>query len=278
VSSRTCAYCGSGANLTREHLWPACLHNRLLEANKLEDNCFWLRKIHAEIQGEPTIKDVCQSCNNGPLSQLDSYVCTLFDIYFQRILNRHELVWFEYDYHLLKRWLLKLSFNSARMHNSLDVFAYGPLLDYINGGSTSKSAWVEAFLQLSYPGVIPAERLADPELHDAPPFWRPEDNRLGFMHFAVPGVGRKVLRVIHLRSYTFYLAFFEPGSARATVREFARVFQANMPEAVLLAPSRQGVEVKCNRLDAWASYDGARENSFEWIGNDRSMQNNDTQS
>jgi hypothetical protein len=90
VSERRCAYCGSSNGLTRGHLWPASLHSRLLEATKAANSLFWLRRIGAEIEGEPKIRDVCQACNNGPLSELDNYICSLFDSYFVHILKRHE--------------------------------------------------------------------------------------------------------------------------------------------------------------------------------------------
>ena len=121
MPDKVCAYCGSAGVLTREHLWPASLHKRLLEANESAGSLFWLRRTKSEIQGEPKIRDVCQACNNGYLSQLDYYICTLFDLYLVTIRRRHESVEFEYDYHLLKRWLWKMCFNSARMHNSIDL-------------------------------------------------------------------------------------------------------------------------------------------------------------
>jgi hypothetical protein len=105
---RLCAYCGSEGTLTREHLWPASLHRRLVEANSQSGNLFWLRRINKEIEGEPTLKDVCVACNNGVLSHLDAYICQLFDRYFARIVQRHERVQFRYDYHLLKRSLCLL--------------------------------------------------------------------------------------------------------------------------------------------------------------------------
>jgi hypothetical protein len=260
VSARTCAYCGSSGELTREHLWPASLHTRLMAANNAPQNLFWLRRIGAEIEGEPKLRDVCRSCNNGPLSQLDSYICTLFDRFFARIVKRYETIQFQYDYHSLARWLLKMSFNSARIHSSIDLIAYPPLLDYICGRSVSGSRSVQVFLQLSYPGLIPLERMAAPELQGAPVSWEPQDNRVGLMHFEVRGVGRKVLRAIHLRSYSFFIAFSKPGMKRSAAAEFAKHFMLAMPASVLLLPSRPEVSLVCNGTDAWESYDGAREN------------------
>jgi hypothetical protein len=262
MSARTCAYCGCPGNLTREHLWPASLHERLMRANKTTENSFWLRKIDAEIAGEPKIKDVCKRCNNGPLSQLDNYICTLFDRYFARILSQHEKIDFEYDYHLLKRWLLKLCFNSARLHSSIDLFAYPPLLSYISGQSLSVGRSVQLFLQLSYPGLVPPERLQDPDLQGAPRLWEPQDNRVGFMGFQVSDKDRKVLRAVHLRSYSFFLAFSKPGTKISIAEDFSSEFLHRMPATVMLRASDTHVGLVCNGVDAWRSYDGAREASF----------------
>jgi hypothetical protein len=229
--------------MTREHLWPASLHKRLLEANKSSGSLFWLRRIKSEIQGEPTIRDVCQACNNGYLSELDRYIRTLFDRYFAGIRRRYEVVDFEYDYHPLKRWLLKFCFNSARMHNSLDLFAYPSVLPYLRGESLHVGRTIQLFLQLSYPGEVPRERLADPALQEAPVLREPQDNRVGFMRFEVFGLGRKVLRAVHLRSFSFFLAFSSPTDPLSVAEEFSMAFLSSMPATKLLSPSRSRIQL-----------------------------------
>src|SRR5215204_5899869 len=109
---QACGYCGARERLTREHLWPTALHRRLIEASKEKQNRFWLAKIKKEIESEPTIRDVCTECNNHTLSHLDQYICRMFDQVFVRTMERNENITFEYDYHRLKRWLLKMCFNS----------------------------------------------------------------------------------------------------------------------------------------------------------------------
>ena len=262
MTDRQCAYCGSSGPLTREHLWPSSLHRRLVEANKASKGLFWLRRANAEIEGEPKLRDVCQECNNGVLSQLDAYICELFDLYFIHIHQRHATVRFEYDYHRLKRWLLKMSFNSARMHGSRDLFVYPDLLQYIRGQSLSVGRSVQLYIQLSYPGKIPREHLADPKLVGAPIIWEPQDNRVGLVAFSVEGVGRKVLRAVHLRSFTFFLAFFDPKGKSAVVRDFSKTFLEQMSAMVLLSASRTYVDLVCDGADAWQSFYGSRENSF----------------
>jgi len=64
--------------------------------------------------GEFTVKDVCETCNNGELSKLDRYLCVLYDRYFAKIVEDGTSVEFEYDFGRLTRWLLKISYNSSR--------------------------------------------------------------------------------------------------------------------------------------------------------------------
>jgi hypothetical protein len=262
MSDRQCAYCGSSGPLTREHLWPASLHRRLMESNNDPKGLFWLRRANAEIEGEPKLRDVCQACNNGVLSQLDAYVCELFDRSFIHIHQRHAIVRFEYDYHRLKRWLLKMSFNSARVHTSMDLFVYQDLLPYIHGQSLSAGQSVQLYVQLSYPGKVPPENLRDPELAGAPAVWEPQDNRVGLLAFNAEGVGRKVLRAVHLRSFSFFLAFFNPKEKSAVLSHFSKTFLRRMSAMVLLSASRTYAELVCDGMDAWQSFYGSRENAF----------------
>jgi hypothetical protein len=262
TTSRTCAYCGTSERPTREHLWPASLHRRLVKfANKAESR-FWLQKIEKEIPKEPTVRDVCSDCNNGELAVLDGYICQLFDRSFAHVHKRYEKVVFEYDYHRLKRWLLKMCFNSARIHSAIDEIVLPPLLPYIMGKSESVGRSVQLYVQLSYPAEIP-ESLLDPE--DLRPMMHyPTLNRCGNLWFNVEGVGKKMLRAVHLQSFSFYLAFFPAGECRAALDHFTNAFLQQMQETVLLRPSRNKVTLICNGMNAWDSVAEARANKFVW--------------
>ena len=170
-----CAYCGSNEPLTREHLWPTALHRRVIEARQEKKSLFWLAKIGKEIGSEPTVRDVCALCNNVRLSPLDDYICEAFDRYFVHKYERHAKVEFEYNYHLLKRWLLKTCFNSARIHAAKDEMVFGPLLPYILGTSEAVGRSVQLYAQLAYPASIPEEFLepSDPR----PSIFYPDMNR-----------------------------------------------------------------------------------------------------
>lgn len=153
MGERQCAFCGSSGPLTREHLWPAALHSRLMSVTDDKVNCFWLRRIDREIEAEPTIRDVCAECNNVRLSSLDNYICELFDKILVRSLDRYEEIQFEFDYHLLKRWLLKMCLNSARVHAALDVIAFPPLLGSVAGLVGIEGGVVSGVFNLESSGV-----------------------------------------------------------------------------------------------------------------------------
>ncbi len=124
--------------------------------------------------------------------ELDNYICEAFDRYFSVIRERGEKVTLDYDYHLLKRWLLKMSYNSARMSGS-DVPLFRHLIPYIMGQSLSAGRNVRLFLELTYPSEIPScEAQAG-----TPTVMRPEINRVGFFGYTTP-TGMKWLRAVHL--------------------------------------------------------------------------------
>ncbi|HCI12814.1 MAG TPA: hypothetical protein DFK12_02325 [Gallionellaceae bacterium] len=261
MTKPVCAYCKLPNALTREHLWPASLHSRLSAANKQTSNSFWLARLQREIPSEPKIRDVCAHCNNVVLSELDAYICQLFDSTLVHIPNRHERVTFEHDYHLLKRWLLKLCFNSARVHNSRDLYALDVMLPYIMGESSTLGKSVQLFLQLSYPEEVPEEELSANAPADCPVFFKPTMNRVGHIFFRVHGVGEKLLRAVHLRSFTFYLAFFKPSESCVVLNDFADHF-SHYTGALLLRPSNPIVETQCNGAGAWTLFKGSRSNQL----------------
>lgn len=259
MTSLVCAYCKSPEPLTREDLWPRALHRRLVAANASTKPAFWSLRSQRATPSEPKIRDVCGKCNNVILSELDSYMCCLFDSTLVHIPERDELVEFAFDYHLLKRWLLKLCFNSARFHKSGDLFALEAMLPYILGKDDSFGKSVQLFLQLVYPEEVPAEDITPDAPSERPLIFKPTIHRVGHVFFRVSGVGEKLLRAVHLRSFTFVLAFFKPNERRAVQDDFAKVLTSHTG-AVLLRPSQPRIKVACNGIGAWASTEGSRAN------------------
>ena len=262
LSRPGCAFCEkSDAPLTKEHLWPTSLHRRRVAVDQ-EQWQMWTGKVCKDLPTEFTIKDVCARCNNGFMSELDAYICELFERYFARVLERGEKVSFEFDYHRLKRWLLKMSYKSARLNSANDAgFVFPPLLRYIRGEADADGRSVQVFVELTPPGSVPVEHApldATPEQRIV----RPTSHRAGRLLFRTPDGRKKLLRTVHLRSYLFLLAFFEPKSGGSAARNvFADAFSAGS-SATLLRPSTPRVELLCNGIDAWTSLSGARGTTF----------------
>lgn len=133
--------------MTKEHVWPQWL-------NKLEPS--YVMRFSAKAQkvfaGDLTVSDVCATCNNGPLSALDAYAHGLHTPFFSRTVAAGQQICFEYDFNLLARWLLKVSFNSARATGRDEQF-FKPLASYMLG-EANKPEFVSVMLDMVEPSVI----------------------------------------------------------------------------------------------------------------------------
>lgn len=260
--ARTCAYCGKTKSLTREHLWPASLHKRLQTIRGDLQHSFWSKRLDKSVPSEPKIKDVCENCNNVALSELDAYICVLFDKYFATILEKGDKVIFRYDYDRLARWLLKLSYNSARAENAFDVFALEPLAKYIVMQEPEPQNYFRAFVQLQYPGRISKDDLANSDDSARTEIFYPVVNRAGHMLFSLSNGSRKILRAVHLCSYTFLIAFFKPEETGESPEAFVEVFLHYNKRTKLLSRNANRLKLICGEADAWQSIQAARSTSF----------------
>lgn len=134
-----CAYCGKVAPLTREHIIPASLYRVQKE---LGDKVIGWNEAAGKVVGsEHQIRDVCEKCNGGQLSELDAYGLKLLTASGFLTKNYTALTAdLEFDYHKFARWLLKLSFNSARA-SGRDKELFESLIPYmlLDKGRPSKS-------------------------------------------------------------------------------------------------------------------------------------------
>jgi len=136
-----CAYCGKDCQPTREHVIP-----RWYNDTPGDEETFSARSPLNHVKGDLIVKDVCQVCNGGPLSGLDAYGKELYERYFAFPAYEGGNVNFDYDGERLIRWLLKLSYNSARAQNA-DSFV---LREYreVMIGSMSIPARIRCWLHL----------------------------------------------------------------------------------------------------------------------------------
>lgn len=108
-----CAYCQQDRQATREHIIPSFIYAFQKELEQSVTG--WNEVANKMIKGEAKIKDVCAECNNGVLGQLDSYGKQFLSESGLLVQNYTKIsLSLKYDYSLLLRWLLKVSFNSSR--------------------------------------------------------------------------------------------------------------------------------------------------------------------
>jgi len=250
---QTCAYCNkTGTKLTKEHLWPASLHRRIDKANHnifKQGNIFYLSKADKIIVAEPQVKDVCAVCNNGVLSELDAYICQLWDKYFYKIVERGEEVRFEYNYNLLSRWLLKMSYNSARIHNS-DVEHLAKCKGYILGKAPQPDH-VMTHLQLAYPVDFTSSDLRTVRKLGLELTRRePRLNRVGHLGYLTRTGVRRIIRAVHLQSYIFLIHLFPDRVSSSERLSNLDDFKLRLPYTERVDDNASPCLVKCEGMDS----------------------------
>ncbi|WP_293914870.1 MULTISPECIES: hypothetical protein [unclassified Sphingobacterium] len=219
---KTCAYCDKEGPMTREHIWPKCIIERMPDLTSR-----YVGSQNKYISGELVIADVCAECNNKKLSDLDAHLCLLFDRYFhqfQEISNNFE---FEYDYDMLMRCLLKITYNSSRTI----IKENNPFAKYrkviLDGGVQREDIIIKLDL------VIPSneEGIILPP-HSA--------------RCASIDTGRKlehfIIRCIAINSFYFYIILSKKESVESNVIEELKFVMHNVP-GVIVHPYRSKIIV-----------------------------------
>ncbi len=235
----TCAYCEKICRSTREHVIP-----RWYCETPGENVLFNARRPLTHTQGEMTIKDVCENCNNGVLSCLDGLGKDLYDRFFSTPVFYAETVHFVADWELLIRWLLKLSYNSARVHNA-DTTVLSQYRDVILGNHAIPAS-VRCFLHLIPPsfqdaseGFRPARRQECSEGQLLLPQWF-RITKLRLPYFPTTVV---VQRAVMINAFAFSLLIPPPNdpSCCAQVSDLRNLLMTEFPAAVEL--NREGKHV-----------------------------------
>lgn len=187
-----CAYCPSTGPFTKEHIWPKSLIQRYekLRTFSPKNNKFYT--------GEAVIKDVCAICNNESLSPLDTYLANLFDAGLGKILNAGEAAQLEYDYDLLLRALLKISYNSARAFADPKTKAlHSSLARFVTAGLYCPKIMLRLQIVTNSRAINPidkSEHIMSPELM-----------RCGTIQYEGPLSERFCVRMVAINSFWFYL-------------------------------------------------------------------------
>lgn len=229
---KTCVFCDVSTELTKEHIFPASIIKSfqssqidLLTINDRKDTPF---------KGDPVIKDVCSSCNNGPLSTLDSYFINIFNNYMSVPLEPGDSVTFEYDYNLLLRELLKVSYNSARAANGNyeAVTALKRFSSYIISGDKKPSG-----IMLSLQIVTSANKL-DTLTNSVVGSFKPYLLRNGTINGLGLSTNNYLVRMVAFNSFWFYLLIPKKNINSKKRKEFWDEFKKkNHLHGVLLKES-----------------------------------------
>lgn len=191
---KTCAYCGKGSTLTKEHIWPSCL------IEKYESLLTYSKRNHSLYKGDPTIRDVCAHCNNVVLSKIDSYLSGIYDRHFERILLPGEAASLSYEYGSLLRGLLKISYNSARADASEKVVkAHKSFVNFIMQGGYCPP--IELRLQ-----VVTASRAINLD-QGTESLLEPKHLRVAEIPYDGPLAQRFVVRMVAFNCFWFFLVF-----------------------------------------------------------------------
>jgi hypothetical protein len=134
--------------MSREHIWP----NGFLRRGSF--GLKYSARARRTFEGDLIVKDVCEECNNGPLSRLDAYACQLYDSNFQHFPEHFTPVAFEFEYGRLTRWLLKVAFNSARAQGHGDADLLGSYRPAILSDGDCCPLYVNVWIALVGPGRL----------------------------------------------------------------------------------------------------------------------------
>lgn len=233
---KKCSYCDQPGVLTKEHIWPSNIikkyETKLASYNK---------KLDKFVYSDPVIKDVCAHCNNILLSKLDAYLSNLYDQYLHQCLNSGDSAKLSFDYEMLLRVLLKISFNSARAFSSEEVLkAHKKFATFIlNGGYV-------AGVQLRLLVVTSAKIIANGELLDtAFPV-----TQLRCADIAYDGdlSHRFIVRLIAINSFWFYLIISKKQENHDKWKKFINGFSAwKIQSGIHIKPAMKDIDIPVNK-------------------------------
>lgn len=200
-SRKICAYCDGPGPFTREHIWPSGFLARGDYGVRFSS------RAQRTFTGDLVIADVCALCNNGPLSRLDAHACELYDRRFAKFAEPGRSEPFTYDYGLLLRWLLKTSYNSARLSGQ-DRDLLAEYRRTIIAPDPCTPVFVAAFVATIAPSTMMNKGTGERKR------LYPLATRSGRSHFTdVSSDDLAVLRSLTINSYFFTLLIMKPTAA-----------------------------------------------------------------
>ena len=250
----SCAYCGGPGPMTKEHIFPKFLY-RQFPTQKLGYN----ERADRFMSWEAQVRDVCEGCNNGALSKLDQYAREfLTAMRCERTYQNAEQLEFDYDYSLLLRWLLKVSYNAARALSTVPSLLQAAV-PFIRDGEAARPEI--AFLSVE---VVRDTPIPDAIRQDLPPDardWRYIPARMfrvgpGILHDPRGGVPQVEysIRFVAINAWYFTVCLVEPGTDRASRRRIATSYRSFVPDSVPLRSLDTRARINVSRRTGTAIY------------------------
>lgn len=204
-----CAYCDRDVAATKEHIWPASIIRHVNERIRYSERAkktFWADMV---------IKDVCAQCNNGPLSALDAYGAIMYDKYFSNFHTSMDPLDFIYDFDRLSRWLLKLSYNSAR-GTGRDAVRLANYKNVLIDPNIELPDDFSIAVDLVLPGAFPGAAEAT----------LPASNRLARVKFTGGFDDWCTVRLVAINSYYFYVLIQDVPDGDVNMEHVREVIEA----------------------------------------------------
>ncbi len=248
-----CAYClRDDVKLSREHLIPKSLDLLFSGGDKWGGHYFLEKAPDKFLPNQPVVKDVCVTCNNGPLSKLDSYALEFFRTNGRTSLAKESTLNVRYSWESLCRWILKVQYNSARIHER-EVTLLGPCREYILGAAKPPRNLVLFAFAISdwHPDVAMQIELSK-EGADSGPICG-EHLRISLLRFNTKATDPKLARAVIYGSLAIVILMISRKAPHRLMTQFESDFLSAHPGAMKLNQQGQGVTLKAgefNQLNA----------------------------
>jgi len=235
-STKQCAYCNDTGSLTKEHIWPRSIIKKYEPKLKTYN-----KRINKFIDGDPMIKDVCANCNGRILSQLDAYLSALYDRHLYKCLSPGDSTIIEYDYAMLLRSLLKISYNCARAAaNKKNIKAHKKLARYILNGKHVSSVQLRLVVVTSANAVVDGKIIKDAfpvtQLRCADISYNGRLSR------------RFLIRLIAINSFWFYIKISHNRETKRKWGEFLDGFSAwKLQSGLLVEPNSHSLHIQADQ-------------------------------
>lgn len=195
-----CAYCGLEGKMTREHIIPDWYDSA---SSAGEGEIFVEKAPDKIVKSDPKVKDVCATCNNVVLGQLDDYGKSLYGKYFCHPVYGKERKKIQVDKKKLIRWLMKIAFNSARANKADLHVLNGYAKDIINDCLCDD---IILFCSTLAPSVEDGRGWRAAHKQDARNSVPPHAFRVGVFRLPEVDFYRWSFRYVYIDSFNFYLA------------------------------------------------------------------------